>query len=299
LNLKITSFALIFGPVSASTKAYSYLGSMVLRRTWKLINILSLDVAAGAAVSSIFFARIFSVMLPPYLALSLGLTVWMIYTSDHLLDARSIRVPASTERHRFHQQHFNGLLIMMLVAVGVLFVQSFFIIRPLLINVILVVSLVLAYLLIQRRLTYAKEFVGACFYTAGILVAPWSLLPRAMTVSEIVLVSVFALTAFADLLLFSWFTLESDASDHLISFTTILGKSITGKAILGACVTAILLAAVAIQHSHSAGPAFVLILMNGMLMIILQFHKYFAINDRYRRAGDAVFFLPLIYLVLF
>src|SRR5260221_9904362 len=95
--------------------------------TYRIINILSLDVAAGAVVSASFFARIFNVTILPQGLISLGLTVWIIYTADHLLDAKKLKQAASTERHRFHQQHFNILSVAMLLAMLVDFTQIYFI----------------------------------------------------------------------------------------------------------------------------------------------------------------------------
>ena len=60
-------------------------------RFYQYINILSLDIAAGAVISAVFFAQIFNVQIKPYGLLALGLTVWIIYTVDHLRDAKKIK----------------------------------------------------------------------------------------------------------------------------------------------------------------------------------------------------------------
>ena len=70
-------------------------------------SLLSLDVAAGAVISSAFFARHLRVTPVPWLQLAvLGGAVWCIYTADHLLDARRIKTSRVAERYRFHQQHW-------------------------------------------------------------------------------------------------------------------------------------------------------------------------------------------------
>ena len=73
---------------------------MVLSKAYRLINILSIDVVAGAVCSALFFARLLQVSLLPYGIISLALTVWIIYTADHLLDAKRVEGVATTRRCR-------------------------------------------------------------------------------------------------------------------------------------------------------------------------------------------------------
>lgn len=63
-----------------------------------------------------FFAKLLAVRILPYGLVALGLTVWIIYTADHLRDAKLIVHKASSHRHRFHQQNFKVLLIILCVA---------------------------------------------------------------------------------------------------------------------------------------------------------------------------------------
>ena len=57
-----------------------------------------------------FLQKYFRSGIRPYGLMSLGLTVWIIYTIDHLRDAKKISHQASTERHRFHQRNFRILI---------------------------------------------------------------------------------------------------------------------------------------------------------------------------------------------
>jgi hypothetical protein len=138
-------------------------------RFYRLLNILSIDVALGAVCSGIFFAHILQADITPYSLASLGFSVWIIYTADHLLDAKKISTSATTNRHRFHQQHFQLLLILVIVAACMNAVLLFFIRRPALITGIVLVVLVILYLLIQHSLKFLKEIFVAIVYTAGVL----------------------------------------------------------------------------------------------------------------------------------
>ena len=88
-----------------------------LIKFYRFVNILSIDVALGSVCCAAWFAEILNATLKPYALVSLGLTVWIIYTADHLLDARKIHAPASTERHRYHQENFTLLFYLLLFAV--------------------------------------------------------------------------------------------------------------------------------------------------------------------------------------
>ena len=80
-----------------------------LIRFYRMCNLLSLDVAGGAVVCALFFSKLLSVT--PYVQgmIALGLTVWVIYTADRLLDVRALKNAAASERHKFHQQYQKPL----------------------------------------------------------------------------------------------------------------------------------------------------------------------------------------------
>ncbi|NJL13528.1 MAG: hypothetical protein HC913_11335 [Microscillaceae bacterium] len=73
-------------------------------------RILSLDVVLGVILMALLGGHICHHPVEKVVLAALGLTVWLIYTLDHLLDAYQIPPPAHTLRHRFHQQYF-GLLV--------------------------------------------------------------------------------------------------------------------------------------------------------------------------------------------
>ncbi len=263
-------------------------------RFYKLLNILSIDVALGAVCSGIFFAYILQADITPYSLISLGLSVWIIYTADHLLDAKKINTSATTNRHRFHQQHFKGLSVSVVLATCINAVLLFFIRRPALITGIVLVILVILYLLIQHSLKFLKEMFVAVVYTAGVL------LP-AMTNTQVfwkdwnwMVIIQFALLAFLNLIIFSWFDYENDVQDKRVSFVTIFGKKTSQIFIYLLFVLSIILwildFSFLIETAIFSG-------MNILLFIMICFHSYFSQNDRYRILGDAIFFLPLLILL--
>ena len=121
-----------------------------LIRFYRLLNILSIDVATGAVCCAAWFAVLFEVNLRPYALISLGLTVWIIYTIDHLLDARKVKEPASTDRHRFHQENFTLLFGVVVLAIVLDLFFVFFIRRIVFQSGIILSCIMVVYFLLQQ-----------------------------------------------------------------------------------------------------------------------------------------------------
>jgi len=266
-----------------------------LNHLYQHINILSLDVVAGAVIGSLFFARIFVVTVSTAVLAALALTVWIIYTIDHLRDAKTIRKVAFTDRHRFHQEHFRVVLIILGVAIAADATLVFFV-PPVILKLGTYLALVvLAYLIFQRHLKFLKEVFVACLYTAGILLPSIAVIPYDLQPMHYLIIGKFFITALMNLLLFSLFDYRRDRSQQQHSFVTWFSPSFTqyGIMILG------LLNIFSGLRLWGFDPlvAFVFITMNLLLLSILFFRKRLADNNCYRMLGDAVFFIPVISLL--
>ncbi len=87
---------------------------------WLWWNILSLDAPAVAVVWAALFARAEGSRLPASEAIALLLSVWIIYTSDRLLDGWTARNRAALqERHLFGERHRLALAGLVFVASGI------------------------------------------------------------------------------------------------------------------------------------------------------------------------------------
>src|SRR5687767_11082148 len=138
-------------------------------RFYQYVNILSLDITAGAIISALFFAKIFNVQIKPYGLVALGTTVWIIYTADHLRDAKKIKHKASTQRHRFHQLYFFPLVYFLCAAIFIDAVAIVFIRKQVFEWGLILSALVAFYLIVQQYLRFLKEFFIAALYTCGVL----------------------------------------------------------------------------------------------------------------------------------
>jgi len=258
---------------------------------------LSLDVVAGAIVCALFFARIFSVSIRPFGLIALGLTVWIIYTADHLSDAKKIARMASTERHRFHQQYFNTLIWILGVVIIGDAVTIFFIRRQVFEWGVALAFFVLIYLVIQRSLKFLKEIFIAIMYTFGILLLSFPLTEVQLTSAHYILIAQFAIVALVNLLIFSWFDRAFDQQNKQYSFVTILGDQTTRLCIWLLSIIQVLLAGLQLFSGELKIPALIVAIMGLTLLILFVFRASFAKHEYYRFLGDAVFLFPAFYLL--
>lgn len=264
----------------------------VLLKVYRLINILSLDIAAGAIVSSLFFAKIFEVQILPFGLAALGLAVWIVYTADHLRDAKTITGKAASSRHRFHQDYFSILVIALVIALSAEVVIIFFIRQQVLRWGLALGTTVGIYLMLHRYLKFLKEVFVALLYTTGVLLPSIAITKTELMLEHAGLMLQFAMVALANLLLFSWFDFDHDDRDAQRSFVTILGRTFTVLCIWSLLMLHFIIV-ILITSGHSA--SWILLAMNTTLLVIFIFRKQMQYNDRYRLLGDAVFLVPVFY----
>jgi 4-hydroxybenzoate polyprenyltransferase len=266
-------------------------------RLYKVFNLLNLDVVVGAVISALYFAKLLAAKVNVFGILALGLTVWIIYTADRLLDVKKMSGTPTSERHKFHQKNYN-ILFFLLVIVTILVGISI----PLLNERVIIGGLSLAviiglYLFLQRYLPL-KEFFVAGLYTFGVLLPSWRLKVDLISGDHVLLIGQFFSVALVNLLLFSWFEFENDLQDGHSSMAIRWGKTLCAKLIIILGIISLCLSGWMIMHSPYIMATSIFLLMMAILMWMLFFHSYFIKNARYRLLGDAVFFLSLIGLFL-
>ncbi len=268
-----------------------------LSRFYRLLNILSIDVVLGAVCCAAWFANYFEVELRIYALLCLGLTVWIIYSADHLLDAIKVKGEASTLRHRFHQKHFKALTIVLACASAFDFGLLFFIRAQVLYAGIFLICMVGVYLLISRWLAYLKEIVVAGLYCGGVLLPALSLNESGMTAADLFLILCFFLTALINVIMFAWFDHALDIRDGNNSFSTKFGKDFTKKLlILLFALQVIFLVILLVGKSFL--PLIVFGSMNSILYLLFVRSDEFGKAEYYRLLGDAVFLIPAVFLLI-
>jgi hypothetical protein len=261
---------------------------------YRFINLLSIDIAAGAAIGAAFFAQILQANLFVQAYVVLALTVWIIYTSDHLLDAWRLKGPASTPRHLLHQKHFRLLALLVVLACIVAFVIALFIRIHLMIPGLIMAMACAVYLVLNRWLRYAKELMAAALYSGGVLLPSLALKPH-IDYHQSLLVIMFVLVVLINLLLFARMSYDSDLADRHQSFVTVTGPRVTSAVIIALFVCFWIISAGALSSRYFV-EAGILSAMCFVLLVIFFFPRYFRSGERYRLVGDSVFLFPAVLL---
>jgi len=145
---------------------------------WLYPQVLSLDAPAVAVCWQWLFAKSFHVATSPLVPLLTGVSVWMIYVADHMLDVRDGAVYSA--RHRFVQRHRQSLTAIMALTATVAAIASLFLPIPILRGGIELAGIVLGYMaavhVSRRKLLryWPKELVIGLVFAAGASLATWT-----------------------------------------------------------------------------------------------------------------------------
>jgi 4-hydroxybenzoate polyprenyltransferase len=262
-----------------------------LRSFYGLINILSIDIAAGAVLCALFFSSMLDVQIRIYGLLALALTVWIIYTADHLRDAKVIGANAASARHQFHFRHRKILLVCLVAAVIADAVVILFMRTAVFYFGIYLFFLVTLYLATQKYLKILKEVFIAVLYTCGIVLPSISVTTMQLEFAHYILFAQFAIAAWVNLLIFSWFDYDQDMLEQQHSFVTATGKQKTVRWLTMVSVLHLLFFLFQVWANELIWFSMVVVLMNALLIILFKTYRE-KDKELFRWAGDAVFFIP-------
>ena len=270
---------------------------------YRIFNALSLDVAVGACMSAAFVAAWLGVSLTVPTLFALGICVWIIYTLDHLIDAKTIRHRPHTFRHWFHQQHFNKISVAVAIAGFTELVLLRYLPYPTLIWGFCLLLVVALYFLmlwwLRFKKNYVKELLIAGVYTAGVFLPAVSISKSPLGGGLGLLFLLLLLIALSNLLIFSVLERRSDIMDEQKSLATMLGE-VRAKQILWLLLIggmSIALGGMLLTSAREALAHGVLLLINIVLGLILIFPSWRK-RDNYRFIGDGVFYILLIFILL-
>lgn len=263
---------------------------------YRLFNILSLDVASGAIISSIFFAKIYGVSPSLISLLSLGFTVWLIYTADRLLDVWDSKGEVSSERHQFHKKNQN-ILVRCLVFITIIDAGLIFFMPVLIIKRGLFLSMmVIGYVLLRRNLYIFKEFFVAILYTAGVILP--AIPATSIKPNEYLPILLFFLIALLNLIIFSWYERERDIDDKQESIATKIDEQTIRSILHVLFFVALAISGSIILLTKAYYVSMVLTMMTTTHLLIFWSKNLFERDSLYRLVGDAAFLFPLIYILL-
>lgn len=280
---------------------------MLVGRLFRVARILSLDVVLGTLGSATYMLWVFGARVDPLLLLLLALATWLVYTLDHLLDAKRVAAPAINPRHRYFQLHFQ-VLLRVWVAIGILALALAIGLGARNTNLfvlggwacVLVVLHMALVLLAQSRKgpLLQKEFAVAFIYTYGISIP--ALLGASQPLSwEIgVALGQFIFFAWMNLLIYARFEEDLDAQDGQTSSVRWLGKHTTDVVVSGFVLFNLAASGVLLVWGRSFSlpwSATTLGIMSFLEGIVILAPLYFARAERYRIWAESVFMLPLLF----
>ena len=259
----------------------------------KYFRWLSLDIALGGAILFLFISRKVYHLNPSfYDVAALTAAILIIYTVDHLLDARRIPKP-SMPRHSFHKKGLAlwYLYLIFLLILGVYCISN---LDAKVRNLgIVVSSFSVCYLWISLKLSRIglKELLVALVYTTAMFVLPITQL-QLYAYDYFSMFQLFSI-ALINLLIIAYYEQSFDKQDQTQSLAHLLGQN---KIII---VIHILIAI------NLGSSAYLLLIQEGIsyqlfiflasfiLIFVITFRDAFLKNEAYRWASDLIFFIPL------
>lgn len=225
----------------------------------------------------LFFSDLIGVVIEWEIYLLLGMSVWCIYSMDHLMDSRSMKESnLAFPRHIFHQKYFktilSGVLLLALVGFVVLmFLEKlWFLIKPgFVLSTLIVVWFAVLYKSGQKA-AWLKEVSTAMVYVVGIALAP------ALTkgIAELgpyfwLFATLYFFTALLNLFILSYIDAEGDKSEGFGSILTVISKSLLGKIIfwMGLSLFLLLIIQLVILPSYFSLHAGILLLICGLHLL--------------------------------
>lgn len=263
---------------------------------------LSFDVVL-AAVSCGWMAQVhFKVELPDNWLIVLALSVWTVYTADHLIDARRMGPDAQMYRHRLHHRFFKGLVVLAAVA-GLLafgWVYTFMGSTMLTFGKYMAV-LAGFYLVIGRGISswVYKELGVAAIFSIGVWGLPMLASGEIYYGETYLPVAAFFCACLVNLTAFSYRERMQDTMDNQPSIARSLGDkgSIMAAMVFGLIGVGLSLFYWDVFKRDTPLLAIQTAVILAQLSIFLPM-AWMTKRERYRIIGDTAFCLPAIYVLL-
>lgn len=264
---------------------------------------LSLDVVAGALISHVAANRLpnGNTVRNGWVTVILGLVVLGIYTLDHLLDNRNPEQPR-TQRHAFVKNYEPTIWRVTLGSLALAGALSWLIPRQLWEFGIGMVVFVALYLWGVSRIPMKshrqalKEPITSLIYAAGVWGSTW-FLGEEISWESVVLGIVFYLITVQSLLLFSHF--EALKYREVFNLASWLKRPVTMRILKGITLVTLIVCLLIFfltDYRYVQRLSIILIVMSAAhYWMILNPEKVVA-DERFRLAGELVFFLPIVVL---
>jgi|GEM_PF-1341430 len=277
-------------------------------KIYRYFHFLSLDIVLGALASSCFAARLFAVDPGWVWWITLALTVWLLYTGDHVLDAWRNRKKTERELHVFINKNRRTIVWSM----GVVTVIDMLLIFNLLDQHLMKYALVLAGLVLlfyamrhifrkNRFFFIPGEFFVLFIYMAGTWLGPASAVKNGFVASQGMIALIFAGVLLMNLGVISLYDIKLDNRLGIGSLANALGTKRTRRLLIGTSIIIYLVSLLqflVFEMDRYFKYALILAGMAIILLMVLLYPSRFRKNDYYRLAADAVLYMGFLSLLI-
>lgn len=279
---------------------------MMLASIYRKLNLLSIDVALGAVAGGIMASGVTGCAPEWGYWVVLPLSVWLVYTADHIIDGLNASPPLLHERHLFHRRNMKALII---AGIPLALLTAFFAFSTLpgrmIIYGLVLGLLILAYLGLVMSISRGspralqKELLVALFYTAGIW-GPLYVMQTEHSTYEWLIMLIFFMLAFADLLLLSILELGRDSQEGEPSFPGNYGPEVAKRLFQFISILALSGAAFVMltgQDPLHRKASLLLGIMDILLIFIFELYEGSKKELGFRYFSELVFLVPALMLL--
>jgi len=271
------------------------------------LRFLSIEVVLNALAVGLFAVKWLQTNPPMAWWPILASSVWIIYTTDHLIDANQLKEKATIKRHLFHHNHFKWILwvLFLLSSINLTLIVIFFdkqiIVGGLLLASFAVVYLVTLFLKKNLNRSIPKEGIVAFIFVAGIWFVPLLLTEHPVDLPTVGVIVVFLGLAFTEGAMVSWFEYAQDTIDLHTSFAIRFGKVRSQRMLIAFLVIGLIIVAILFhfccRRIEVVGVLLQFLMALNLLLVMLK-PRLFESYNLYRIIGDGVFMLPaILYLI--
>jgi len=275
---------------------------------YRYLHYLSIDIILGALASSCFAARLFDTDPGWVWWITLALTVWLLYTGDHLLDAWKHRKKIERDMHYFMMKNRKTLVWSMgLVAVGNMLLIFNLLDQELMKYALVLAGLVLLFYAMRhvfrknRILMIPGEFFVLLIYMAGTWLGPLVSSELSLEPAHGMIALIFAGVLLMNMGVISLYDMKLDKRMGIASMANLLGIKRTKNLLLGTAIAIYLVSLLqflVFELDRHSQYALILAGMATILLLVLYYPSRFRKKDHFRLVADAVLFMGFLSLLI-
>ena len=270
-----------------------------------IIRLFSLDIVAGALAALAFAASVMEADLKLSYYLIMGLTVWLIYAADHLMDGAKTRGKSDSETANFFYTYKIPIILVFLIILVLDFRLIVYILDEKIVQFGMGPGIAaVIYLLMNRyydgaqKWLFIKELWVAIIYTLAIWGGPVIFGGDTVNAVQMMMIASFGLIVLGNVLIYSIYERESDIRDNNKSIVRDFGlPAAVNGATLALTISMLTALTAYILMGASLPHILPLLLISASMLLILSFPAVCSKGKRYGIFADLVLLLFLLVLI--